>query len=101
MICALHNWERLGIRIIFQDGVVTGDDLGGVLYSAAQFKTNTPVTSFANRKLTSCQQHGLMHQAVLVMSHAVNTALWHKLARPVFLDQNLFVLHCFKRPEYQ
>lgn len=51
---ALYNWERLGIRIIFKNGVVTGDDLSGIFYSPAQLKTNTPVTLLAKRKPAPC-----------------------------------------------
>jgi hypothetical protein len=60
-ICGLHNRGRLGVRIIFQNGVVTGGDLRGILYGTTQFKTNTPMTSLAKRKPAACQQHGFMH----------------------------------------
>lgn len=51
------------------------------------------MASLTKRKSAPCQQHGLVHQAVLIMGHAINAALWHKFSRPVLLVQNLFVLH--------
>jgi hypothetical protein len=75
--------EGFSIRILFEDGVVTGADVIGILDSPPQFKANTPFTSFAERKAVPGQQRRLMHQAMFIVSYAVNTAVRDEFSGPI------------------
>ncbi len=57
----------------------------GILDRAPQLKANAAVTLFANRKAISGQQRGLMHQAMRIMSHAINATFRDEFSGPIFL----------------
>lgn len=76
--------------------MVSGGDFVGIFHSAEQLKADRPVALPANGKPVAGQQRGFMHQAMLVMSDAVNAAFWDQISGPMLPFQNCLPL---VRPE--
>jgi hypothetical protein len=81
--------ERFRVRIIFQDGVVSGGNSRGIFDPAAQLETDTVFALPAKWESGTLQKRGLMHQAMRPMHNAINSAFRYYIARPMFLSHKL------------
>jgi hypothetical protein len=68
--------------------VVPGGDFIGIFHGAEQFEAYLALTLPAKRKFIARQQRSFMHQAMFIMGHAVNAAVWNQLSRPMLPSQN-------------
>ena len=75
--------------------MVPGGDFVGILDRAEQLEAYRPLTLPAQGKPVSGKQRGFMHQAMRVMSYAVNAAFWNKLSRPMLPSQNRLPFYMF------
>ncbi|MCU1331855.1 MAG: hypothetical protein JWM08_847 [Candidatus Angelobacter sp.] len=85
----LVDHERFRVRIIFQDGVVSGGNSRGIFDPAAQLETDTVFALPAKWESRTLQERGLMHQAMRPMHNAINSAFRYYIARPMFLSHKL------------
>ena len=70
----------------------------GIFDGAPQFEPDCHLALPADWKLVACKQRSLMHQAMGIMRHAVDTAFWDGFSGPVFLFQPGFLdLRCLPK----
>src|ERR1700704_4618997 len=83
--------KGFGIRIIFEDGVVSGGNLRRIFNRAPQFKTNAVFALPANWKPLALQQRSFMHQAVRLVHDSINSAFRYYFSRSIFLSHHLYL----------
>jgi hypothetical protein len=78
---------------------MSGGEPVGIFHCAQQFKTDRPAALAAKRKTVSFKQSSFMHEAMRVVGHAVNPALWDKLSGPMLPSQTSYLLFSLSVPK--
>jgi len=88
----LNYLGGLGVRIVFQDGVIARGYARGIFYRSPQFKANAQFALSAKWEPIAHQQRGLMHQAMRIVRNTIDAVFRHHLSWPVLFSDCLPLL---------